>query len=150
VNKALEVMFEYSQKELLGKEVEFLLPVRFANGHITLRKHFFDKGVNCTMGNQARASYGNRKDGSEFSMEIGLAHMEYTGSKHILASVIDISEQKRQEETLRESLANSERVNRLMQDREGRIIKLKQEVNDLCKALGSSPHYPVIASSDVL
>ncbi len=55
--------------------------------------------------------------------------------------VPDFFARKRLEEELRDSLAEMERFNRLMMDREGRVLELKQEVNDLLAELGKPPVY---------
>ena len=53
----------------------------------------------------------------------------------------EITDRKRAEETIRETLAETERVNRLMQGREMRIVELKQEVNSLCKSIDGTQPY---------
>ena len=57
------------------------------------------------------------------------------------ATVRDITEQKRTEESLRKILNETERVNRLMQGRETRIVGLKREVNALRAELGRGSGY---------
>ena len=53
----------------------------------------------------------------------------------------DVTEQRRAGEALQKVLAETERVNRLMQGRETRIAALKQEVNVLHAELGRGPAY---------
>ena len=53
----------------------------------------------------------------------------------------EIAERKRTEETLQRVLAETERVNRLMEGRETRIVGLKREVNALRAELGRGPGY---------
>lgn len=62
----------------------------------------------------------------------------FNGHEGILA---DVSELKQLEARLRRSLEQTERMNRLMQGREQRLIALKQEINGLCQALGRPPAY---------
>ena len=53
----------------------------------------------------------------------------------------EIIDRKRAEEKIRETLAETERVNLLMQGRETRIVELKQEVNTLSESLGATQRY---------
>ncbi len=59
----------------------------------------------------------------------------------VQATIRDITEQKRREEALQKLLAETERVNRLMQGRETRIVALKEEVNVLLVEMGRGPAY---------
>jgi GAF domain-containing protein len=53
---------------------------------------------------------------------------------------------KQLEEAERENVEKLERMNRLMMDREMRILEMKKEVNKLCKELGRPEPYSVIVS----
>ncbi len=53
----------------------------------------------------------------------------------------DMTEQRRADEAMQKGLAETERVNRLMQGRETRIAALKLEVNALLAELGRGPSY---------
>ncbi len=53
----------------------------------------------------------------------------------------DITDQKRAEEAQQKVMAETDRVNRLMQGREARILEVKQEVNILRMELGREPAY---------
>ena len=55
----------------------------------------------------------------------------------------DITERRRIEGALQKVLAETEKVNRLMQGRETRIAALKQEVNGLLAELGRAPDYRI-------
>ena len=150
INPELEDMFGYSEKELFGQEVDFLIPEwstsmqeeRDVNLSVNTTKRVMDEN--------GRILLGKRKDDTTFPIQLVYSQVEFESTERTLVNVIDITAQYEQEEKLRKSLADSERVNRLMQDRESRIIELKQEVNILCQQQGSSLHYPVIASNDVL
>jgi PAS domain S-box-containing protein len=82
-----------------------------------------------------------RIDGEEFPTTVLLTKMEQAGKVIVRATIRDISEQNRPEEDPRKVLAETERVNRLMQGRETRIVALKQEVNALLAELGRGPAY---------
>ena len=57
----------------------------------------------------------------------------------------DITTRKHNEETLRKTLLETERVNKLMEGREQRIIELKKEVNALLKEKKQMPKYRSVA-----
>ncbi len=61
--------------------------------------------------------------------------------------ISDITERKKAEETLRGTLNELERHNRLMSGRESRVLELKAEVNALCEALGRAPTYRTAAGA---
>lgn len=56
----------------------------------------------------------------------------------------DITKSKQAEENLRENLDELEKFNSLAVGRELRMIDLKQEINDLLKALGKDPEYEIV------
>ena len=56
----------------------------------------------------------------------------------------DITQRKLAEEELRKRTEELETFNRVMVDRELRIIEMKEEVNQLCEELGRAPAYPPI------
>ena len=64
-----------------------------------------------------------------------------------LVMISDITERKKAEETLRGTLNELERHNRLMSGRESRVLELKAEVNALCEALGRAPTYRTAAGA---
>ncbi len=56
----------------------------------------------------------------------------------------DITERKKAEEELKMRTEELEMFNKAMVDREMRIIKMKEEVNRLCKEFGRKPKYPTV------
>ena len=102
VNAAAERIFGYSRTELLGRPVEMLLPARFRAAHPELRAAFFAAPSARPMG-AGRDLHGLKKDGQEFSIEIGLNPIETEDGLMVMASVIDITERKASELALRGS-----------------------------------------------
>ena len=60
---------------------------------------------------------------------------------NFLATFIDITERKHAEEEIREQLNELQRWYKVTLDREGRVMELKQEVNDLLKQSGEALRY---------
>jgi len=102
VNAQAERVFGYSRAELVGQPVEMLVPERFRGHHPGLRAAFFVDPRPRLMG-AGRDLYGLKKDGSEFPVEIGLNPIETGEGTMVLSAIVDITERKRAELTLRES-----------------------------------------------
>lgn len=61
----------------------------------------------------------------------------------VVVTSVDISERKRAEARLRENMDELTRFNTAMVSREGRMIGLKREANDLCRRAGETARYPL-------
>ncbi|WP_316976131.1 sensor histidine kinase [Shumkonia mesophila] len=103
VNAQAERLFGYDRSELLGQQVEVLVPQPLRGGHSAMRAGFFREPGSRPMG-AGRDLFGLRKDGSTFPVEIGLNPIETEEGMVVLAAVIDISDRKREEERIRDSL----------------------------------------------
>jgi PAS domain S-box-containing protein len=102
VNAQIEAAFGYDRSELLGKPIEILVPLRFRADHPTYRSSFAQSPSPRPMG-VGRDLFGLRKDGSEFPVEIGLNPIHTEHGAMVLGTILDITERKRAEETLRRS-----------------------------------------------
>ena len=102
VNAQIERSFGYTRDELLGQSIEMLVPKRLRARHVTYRSSFLELPTARPMG-AGRDLFGLRKDGVEFPVEIGLNPLETEQGITVLGTVVDITERKRAETTLRES-----------------------------------------------
>jgi len=100
VNASAEKLFGYSREELVGKDVEALVPEQHIPEHRKVRASYQEKPEVRLMG-LGRDLSGRRKDGSEFPVEIGLNPVGRDGGPAVLATVMDISARKRAEESQR-------------------------------------------------
>src|SRR6266542_2093860 len=88
-NAHTENLFSYQPDEIVGRSVNTVAPVGF-------RARPVGAGLDL---------YGLRKDGSEFPADIRVSHVNTNDGGLIVATIRDITEQKRAEESLRESEA---------------------------------------------
>lgn len=111
-NAQAERVFGYSRAELLGANIDMLLPEKSRLDHAANRREFFEKPDIRTVG-AARELYGRRKDGSQVRLEIGLTPITIAEDLYVLASVTDLSERLRLEQEAalqRDELAHLSRV----------------------------------------
>ena len=101
VNSQTEKMFGYPRNELLGQSVELLVPNGFRDNHPAYRAHLFNNPQIRAMG-AGRDLFGRRKDGSEFAVEIGLNPVQMAEGQFVISAIVDVTERKRSEQTIRE------------------------------------------------
>jgi two-component system sensor kinase FixL len=102
VNTQAEAIFGYTRQELIGRQIETLVPERFRSHHMEYRHGYFGDARARPMGAE-RELFGLRKDGTEVPIEIGLNPIPTAEGLLVLASIIDISERKQAElETARQ------------------------------------------------
>ena len=99
-NSEAERMFGYGRDELLNLPIETLVPHKVRESHPTYRDSFVHDPSKRQMG-AGRDLTGIRKDGAEIPVEIGLNHIRTDQGSFVVASVVDITERKKQEEKFR-------------------------------------------------
>jgi len=104
-------LFGYTSEELADKKIEILIPERFRSRHNLHHARYFAHPESRAMGSNLEI-YALKKDGTEFPVEISLAHFRHNGSGFTLAFINDITERKKAEEQLK---ANEQRIRMLIE-----------------------------------
>ena len=102
VNSQTEQMFGYSHDELIGKQIELLVPERYRPHHHGHREQYADRPKIRRMG-AGLDLFGRRRDGSEFPVEISLSPISGKDGMLVLSVIRDISDRKKIEEELRQA-----------------------------------------------
>lgn len=103
-NPAAERIFGYQAAEVVGRNVSMLMPLPDAHRHDAYMARYRATGEATVMG-RGRDIFGKRKDGSLVPISVTLTEMEWLGRRHFVAVIEDISERKRQEQRLANTLA---------------------------------------------
>ena len=111
-NRQAEVVFGYPRSELLGLNIDALVPDRHRPRHAADRAAYSAAATARMMG-AGRELFGRRKDGGEVPVEIALNPIRLGDNLQVLVSIADISERRRLERESarhRDELAHLSRV----------------------------------------
>ncbi len=99
-NNAAEQIFGYAANEVIGENVNVLMPSPQREEHDGYLQSYFDTGVKKVVGIR-RELVGRRKDGATFPMDLHVSEVRLGGRRLFTGIVRDISERKRADEALR-------------------------------------------------
>ncbi len=100
-NKYIEHQFGYGEDELMGQKIEILIPTRSRERHIEHRERFSNDPHSRPMGLGMELS-GQKKNGTEFPVEVSLGHYRIGSESYSLAFVNDITQRKETEQAIKQ------------------------------------------------
>ena len=92
-NRAAENMFEYSEADMLGKDVDQLIPERFREGHQRGIEAFKRDDSDSTVHHRSSGLYGLRKSGEEFPVEIAISKVVIENDIIMTVMIRDLTDQ---------------------------------------------------------
>lgn len=122
VNRQTERLFGYERNELIGKQIEILMPERYRKHHITYRSGYYNDPQTRPMGT-GRDLYGLHKLGNEIPIEIGLTPLRMKEKLAVLATIVDITERKRNEENILQKNIELAKYNEELKTRTAQLIQ---------------------------
>jgi len=131
VNQGAELLFGHRREELLVSEVETLIPAAGRSAHRAARTAFFAQPSQRPMAS-GRALSALRKDGREVPVEVALKPITFFSTTYVLAIVVDISERRRLEESVRQA---HEDLELRIQERTAELARANAEKEKLLKDL---------------
>lgn len=105
VNDAVEKVFGYSQKELIGEDLTILMPGALRQAHHAGIKRYVET-------NEKHISWaaielpGKHKDGREIPLELSFGEFTNNGERYFTGIARDISERKKTVESLQQAFGN--------------------------------------------
>jgi PAS domain S-box-containing protein len=118
-------MFGYDDDELIGAQLDRLIPKNYRKQHKGHFEGFIEKSDVRQMGH-GRDLYGLRKDGSTFPVEAGLNPFEIYENHYVMALVSDITVRKKQEQEIKD--LNESLEQRIQQ----RTVELEKTISTYC------------------
>lgn len=100
-NKAAERLFGYTPDEVLGRNVELLMPEPYRSQHDAYMAHYLDTGEAQIIG-IGREVEARRKDGSTFPMYLSVGEGWLGGKRIFLGLIHDLTARKSDERRLQE------------------------------------------------
>ena len=130
-NKFAAKLFEYDDDELLGKNLDVLIPNRFKGNHIHHHKRYYEDPQSRPMG-MGMDLFAVKKNGVEFPVEVSLGtYKSDLNETYVIAFINDISLRKESEQSIKK--LNSELEKKVHERTEAladAIVKLQKQIKE--------------------
>ncbi|MBU1355560.1 MAG: transporter substrate-binding domain-containing protein [Candidatus Edwardsbacteria bacterium] len=131
-NQGLSEITGYSMEELIGMD-----------GMLLINKDSRDLVMENILAGYEKPyeALGLRKNGETYPIRLEARNIPYKGKSVRTVEFRDITERNRAEEKMKGQLAELQRWQNTMLDREDRVMELKKEINELLEKLGQPKKY---------
>ncbi|MCF8176075.1 MAG: EAL domain-containing protein [Burkholderiaceae bacterium] len=143
-NHAAETMFGYRAEEVVGRNINMLMPEPHQSAHDGYLSNYRSSGVRNVIGSKREVD-ARHKDGSCFPIELGVTETVLEGRKLFVGSVSSLASRKKAEAELRIAAAAFEsQQGTLVTDANGVILKVNKAFVDstgysAAEAIGQTP-----------
>ncbi len=138
VNHQAENLFGYPREEMLGRDIEMLMPQRFRHGHLAHRAHYMARPQLRPMG-MGLDLYIQHKDGREIPVEISLSPVRMENHLVIASAIRDVSERRQAQAALKRlhelEMAQAEHLASLGEIATGLAHEIKNPLAAIASAL---------------
>jgi len=125
VNKQFEKIFGYKKDEVLGKNVELLIPRQIRSRHVQYRQQYMSSPDERIMG-KGRDLTAVKKNGQIIPVEVWLSPIKLNSKTLVLASIVDITERKDKELEIKQA---KERLTAIMDNTTDAIYEFDESGN---------------------
>jgi PAS domain S-box-containing protein len=132
-NRGAERTFGYVADEVIGKQLDLLIPVRFLTVHHQHMRAFAAGTTDARVMGERRPVHGRRKDGTEFPADVTISKFRDGGRLYLNAILRDVTERVRAEEAIRslnQELEERVRVRTADLEEANRQLARKNEENE--------------------
>lgn len=127
INPSACKLFAYSEQEVLGNNISMLMPSSDAESHDRYLQHYQMTGEAHIIG-IGRELIGRTKEGYQFPFKLGVSEVKYAGRKTYAGFIHDLTQQKTDEERLKNYASHLEEL----------VEQRTKTLNDTIKALEKS------------
>lgn len=108
MNQMAEQLFGYKRTDLIGENIDQLIPDRMRDRHRKLRERYYDRPITRPMGQGIELVIKNR-EGNEIPVEISLNYFYQDDEMYVISHIMDISERRRAQSELKQAYSELKR-----------------------------------------
>lgn len=137
VNDEFETIFGYTSKEVIGREVDFLLPERYRAGHRFLQEQYLKQPK--TVKKMSRYLQALVKSGAEITVNASLNIFTIAGKKYVILILQDVTEQKKYQDTV---IRQNELLRQIAWQESHELRRPVANILGICGLLKNYPNEP--------
>lgn len=128
-NKFASKLFEYEEGDLLGKNLNILIPHRFKESHVYHHKSYYEDPQSRPMG-MGMDLFAIKKGGTEFPVEVSLGtYRNESNEVYVIAFINDITLRKENEQSIKKLNSELEKkVNERTEALADAIVNLQKQI----------------------